>query len=255
MSPLRLEQVGFNDILKDINISLNQGETYCLLGYNGSGKSLLLKIATGLLMPTQGQVFYQDKSLYESLRYTKLKMMERTGFLFQNAALISNMNVFDNVALVLRYHSRLKEKEIKEKVDFFLEKLRLYKKAPLMPSDLSTGEKKLVSFARAIVNDPDILILDEPTALIDKKTKRVLLDIIEEAKEKEKKTIFMTSSDTELIFNISDLVGVIMDGSIKVQGEPYEIKYSDQKEIKELLSSIKIIKENQIENEILSLIK
>ena len=87
------------------------------------------------------------------------------------------------------------------------------------------------------------------------KTKKVLLDIIEEAKEKEKKTIFMTSSDTELIFNISDFVGVIMDGMLKIQGEPYEIKYSDQKEIKELLSNIKIIKENQIENEILNLIK
>ncbi len=159
-----------------------------------------------------------------------------------------------SLALVLRYHTRMKESEIHEKVDFFLEKFRLFAKSNSMPSDLSAGEKKLVGFARAVVNDPDILILDEPTALIDKKTKRVLLDIIEEYKE-EKKTIFMTSSDTELIFNISDLVGVIMDGTLKTQGEPYEIKYSDQKEVKELLSNIKVIKEEQIESEILDLIK
>ena len=145
------------------------GVTYCLLGYNGSGKTLLLKIAAGLLIPSEGQVFFQEKSLYETIRYHKLKMMERTGFLFQNAALISNLTVFENVALVLRYHTRMKESEIHEKVDFFLEKFRLFAKSNSMPSDLSAGEKKLVGFARAVVNDPDILILDEPTAFIDKK--------------------------------------------------------------------------------------
>ena len=130
----------------------------------------------------------------------------------------------------------------------------LTKKEHLMPSDLSLGEQKLAGFARAMVSDPDILILDDPTVLIDKKTMRFMTDLLEEYKE-EQKTIFMSSNNTEVIFNISDKVGILLDNTLKIQGEPYEIKYTENQEIRELLSSIKIVKKGQVESEILKLLK
>jgi ABC-type transporter Mla maintaining outer membrane lipid asymmetry ATPase subunit MlaF len=251
---LSLNNICFDDVFNDVSISLKEGEVYCVIGYTGVGKTLLMKIAGGLIPPTEGEVVFRDKPMYESLRSSRLKLMERIGFLFQTAALISNMNVYDNVALVLRYHTRLKENEIKEKVDYYLDKFHLLHKENDPPSRLSMGERKLAAFARAMVNDPEILILDEPTVLIDKKTRRVISDLIEEYREKGK-TIFMTSNDTELIFNLSDTVGVLMDSTLKIEGDPFEIKYSDRKEVKELLSAIKVIREDQIESEILKLLK
>ena len=251
---LELNNISFEGVFQNINIQLPHGQIYCLIGHVGSGKSLLMKIAAGLIEPTTGEVLLQDKSLYEISRSNRLKIMERIGFLFQNTALVSNMDIFDNVALVLRYHTKLKEDEIADKVHFYLNKFMLTKKEHLMPSDLSLGEQKLAGFARAMVNDPDILILDDPTVLIDKKTMRFMTDLLEEYKE-EQKTIFMSSNNTEVIFNISDKLGILLDNTLKIQGEPYEIKYTENQEIRELLSSIKIVKKGQVESEILKLLK
>ncbi len=164
---LELQNISFQTILNDVNIKLKKGEIYCIIGNVGSGKSLLLKIAAGLFDPSVGDVCFQNELLYSVTRHHRLKLQERIGFLFQNTALISNMNVYDNLALVLRYHTRLKESEIKDKVEFFLNKFELIKKINSMPSDLTMGEKKLTGIARSVVNDPDILILDEPTNHLD----------------------------------------------------------------------------------------
>lgn len=251
---LELKNIHFDEILQNVNISLKQGEVYCIIGANGSGKSLLLKIATGLQEPDKGEVIFQGENIYDQTRNQRLKILERIGVLFQSAALISNISIYENIALVLKYHSRLKSKEIKDRVEFFLNELGLFHRKDLMPADISLGEKKLTAFIRAIVNDPDMLILDEPTVLIDKKTKRKMADLIEEYREKNK-TILVTSNDNELIFNLSDTVGVLLDSTLKEEGEPYDIKYSDNKQIKELLSSIKVIREEQIESEILKILK
>lgn len=251
---LSIKNIVFENILNNISINLIKGDTYCLIGHNGCGKSLLLMIAGGLQKPTEGEVLFQDISLYELKRLERINLLSKMGFVFQNAALISNMSVFDNIALGLRYHSKLKEKEIHEKVDFFLNKFRLFHKANWMPSQLSLGEKKLAGFARAAVNDPEMLFLDEPTALIDKKTSHFIIEMIEEY-EDQGKAILMASNDIDLIFNTSDKVGVILNGQLAAEGEPYEIKYSDNKEIKELLSNIKLIKTEEVENEILKLLR
>jgi len=251
---LVLQNISFQDIIKDVSINLKTGQTYCLIGYNGSGKSLILKIAAGIQEPSSGAVLFQDTSIYDVSRSQRLKINSRIGFVFQNAALVSNMNVYDNLSVGLKYHTKLKEKEIEDKVDFFLNKINLYLKKYLMPSDLSLGEKKLVGFARALIDNPDVLIMDEPTALIDKKTSHFIIEIIEEFEDQEK-AVLMTSSDTDLIFNVSDTVGVLMESRIKEEGEPYDIKYSHDKEVKELLSNIKLIKTEEVESEILRILK
>jgi len=253
-SVLQLQNIVIKDLFSNINISLTEKEIYSVIGYSGSGKSMLLRIAAGLLEPDEGTVLLREESLYDLSHSHRLKRMQRFGFVFQNDALISNINLFDNLALPLRYHSKLKEKEILEKITETLAAYNLSKEIYSMPSSMSLGERKIAAFARAVINEPDVLFLDEPTAMLDKKTAQFIADIIESFKEN-KKTIFMTSNDMDLIFNLSDKVGVLINSSINLEGYPYDIKYSNNKEIKELLSSIKTGQEEEVENEILQLLK
>lgn len=253
-SVLQLQNIVIKDLFSNINISLTEKEIYSVIGYSGSGKSMLLRIAAGLLEPDEGTVLLREESLYDLSHSHRLKRMQRFGFVFQNDALISNINLFDNLVLPLRYHSKLKEKEILEKITETLAAYNLSKEIYSMPSSMSLGERKIAAFARAVINEPDVLFLDEPTAMLDKKTAQFIADIIESFKEN-KKTIFMTSNDMDLIFNLSDKVGVLINSSINLEGYPYDIKYSNNKEIKELLSSIKTGQEEEVENEILQLLK
>ena len=158
---------GQREILRDVNLKINDGETMVILGASGSGKSTLLKLIIGLLRPDSGTIRIDGKEISS---YTEAEMNEerrRMGMVFQYSALFDSMNVFENVAFGLRQHTKMNEEEIKKNVEEKLGMVGLQGTGALQPANLSGGMKKRVSLARAIALEPQIILYDEPTAGLD----------------------------------------------------------------------------------------
>ena len=180
------------------------------------------------------------------MEITKLKEKElndvRKGFgmLFQEAALFDSMDVYDNVAFPLREHTKLSEKEIEEIVEERLKQVGLLGFTEKMPSELSGGMRKRVGLARALVLDPDIILFDEPTSALDPIISLTIDDLIKETQTYLKKTYVVISHDILGMFRIADKVAMLYNGKIIEYGTPYEIKRSNNENIKEFLKATKI---------------
>lgn len=158
---------GSRQILKDVSLTVKDGETMVILGASGSGKSTLLKLIIGLLTPTSGEVLVDGKDMGRLNEEELNKARRNMGFVFQYSALFDSMNVKENVAFGLRMHTKLPEEEIDRIVKEKLHLVGLDGIENLMPSSLSGGMKKRVSLARAIALEPKIILYDEPTAGLD----------------------------------------------------------------------------------------
>ena len=155
-----------NKALNGVNMQIEDGEFCFLVGASGSGKSTIIKLITGELKPTKGSVHVNGYSL-ERIRKRELPYLRRTvGVVFQDFRLISKMTVYENVAFAMRVIGA-KEKEIRERVPYVLELVGLENKANRHPGEMSGGEQQRLAIARALVNNPSMLIADEPTGNLD----------------------------------------------------------------------------------------
>ena len=155
-----------NKALNGVNMQIEDGEFCFLVGASGSGKSTIIKLITGELKPTKGSVHVNGYSL-ERIRKRELPFLRRTvGVVFQDFRLISKMTVYENVAFAMRVIGA-KEREIRERVPYVLELVGLENKANRHPGEMSGGEQQRLAIARALVNNPSMLIADEPTGNLD----------------------------------------------------------------------------------------
>lgn len=183
------------EVLAGLNLNLKLGETLCIGGASGQGKSVLLRIIAGLTKPTSGVLYYFGEHIPIE-RHTALEIADRqVGLVFQNGALISNLKVRDNVALPLRYHGMGTEKEIEEKVDMALDLMRVRHEADLFPHMLSTGMQKRVAIARSWAMGPKLLLMDEPTSGLDNYNRRNLLPLIDNMRKLFNTTIIIVTHD------------------------------------------------------------
>lgn len=171
--------VGFGegDILRGISFSVPERETLVLLGETGTGKTLTLKLAAGLLKPTRGHVTVLGQAVSEMPEKELLRLRERIGFVFQEGALFDSMTVGENVAYRLR-EEHVKEEEIEPRVREALQFVELEHTADQLPSELSGGMRRRVSIARALINRPDIVLYDSPTAGLDPVTSQTIITLI-----------------------------------------------------------------------------
>lgn len=171
--------MGFDegDILRGISFSVPQRETLVLLGETGTGKTLTLKLAAGLLKPTRGSVNVLGQEVSTMSEKGLLQLRERIGFVFQEGALFDSMTVGENVAYRLR-EERVKEAEIEPRVQEALQFVELEHTADQLPSELSGGMRRRVSIARALINRPDIVLYDSPTAGLDPVTSQTIITLI-----------------------------------------------------------------------------
>ncbi|MGN0844434.1 MAG: ABC transporter ATP-binding protein [Kiritimatiellia bacterium] len=228
---IRFEHVtkrfGSKAVLDDVNFTIERGEVFCILGPSGTGKSVTLKHMIRLLTPTSGRVIVGEDIVSEATGVALSKIRSRFGYLFQSAALLAWMNVFDNVALPLREHANLREEEIRDRVLDALSKVGLEKDLEAMPADLSGGMQKRAGLARAIVTQPEIVLYDEPTSGLDPVTSRRIDELILDLNQRLGITSIVVTHDLHSALSISTRIAMLSGGKVASISSPSEFIHSD----------------------------
>jgi phospholipid/cholesterol/gamma-HCH transport system ATP-binding protein len=217
---------GTNQVLKGVELDVEEGTTVVILGGSGSGKTVLMKHMIRLLKPDRGQVIVDGEDIvgYEGEALGRVR--RKFGMVFQAAALFDSMTVYENVSFPLREHSRMKEEEIRARVREKLEMLGLQNVEEKYPADLSGGMRKRVGLARAIVLDPKIVLYDEPTTGLDPITTEYVDQMILDAKRELGVTSVVISHDIASSFKVGDKVAFLYDGRIVEEGPPQQLRDS-----------------------------
>jgi len=208
-------------ILHEVDIVFPARECSVILGSAGSGKSTLLKVAAGLIVPDEGAVLIEGKNLFKFSSRQETEFRSNAGFVFQNAALWQNKSILDNVALPLRVHRHaMDEKEIRATVSNLLVKLGYEEEISMRPAELSAGEQKLVSLARAVVLDPSLVFFDDPTGNLDEDAEDRIYSLLVDLKIR-KASIIIVTNNSELAYRFADNLGVLKNGRMIAFG-PYD---------------------------------
>jgi phospholipid/cholesterol/gamma-HCH transport system ATP-binding protein len=213
-------------VLKGVNLEFATGKITTIVGTSGCGKTVLLKHLNALLLPDRGEVFVDGTDITKLRTKELYRMRERFGVLFQGAALLDSMTIFDNVAFPLREKTKTGESEIRKKVEDRLEQVGLEGMGYKFPAELSGGMKKRAGLARALVMDPEIVLFDEPTTGLDP----ILAESIHQLIARTQKTFGFTgvvvSHTIPQVFEISDFVAILANGTIQEINPPKEFQNS-----------------------------
>jgi phospholipid/cholesterol/gamma-HCH transport system ATP-binding protein len=214
-------------VLDGVSCQIPAGKISVVMGPSGTGKSVLLRHIVGLLFPDKGDVRVAGKSVPRLSEDELLELRRNVGMLFQDGALFSSMNLYDNVAFPLRQHTKKSEAEIKEIVMARLDEVGLSESVKKMPNELSGGMRKRAGFARALVLEPEILLFDEPDSGLDPVRTALLCDLIKEIQEKYKSTGIVISHDIKSCFNIGDHIILLHGGKVIEQGSKEQLQHSN----------------------------
>ena len=228
---------GRDKILNGISIKFRRGELTYILGPSGTGKSVTLKHALGLLQPDSGEVWVLGKNLATLSSSELTDFREKFGMVFQNSALFDGMTVFENVAFPLREHTQLSEEEIKKKVEDVLVTLGMSGPYDKYPNEISGGMKKRVGIARAIVRTPEILLYDEPTTGLDPITRITVDELIEKIKRTFRLTSIVISHDIPSALRLADQIVFLEKGKVIFQGVPKDFVKSKEPSIQKFLEA------------------
>jgi putative ABC transport system ATP-binding protein len=200
--------------IKDVNLSLDQGQFYGITGASGSGKSTLMNLLAGLDQPTFGSIKVQGK-LISKLNKNELALYRRyqVGMIFQSFNLVSSYTALENVAFPLLFAGVAKKERIK-KAEQMLEKVGIYQRKDHRPAELSGGEQQRTAIARALINQPKILLADEPTGNLDSKTSRQIVQTLSDLNKKQGITVIMISHEESLLDEFAEDVIHLQDGKV-----------------------------------------
>lgn len=204
--------------LDDLSLTVLRGEAVALVGANGSGKSLALRIAAGLETPDSGTVrlLGVDPAGLSEEQYVGLR--RRVGFVFEKPALISNMTAFNNVALPLRYHTAMTDDEIRDRVMTALSEWGVEQSAGRFPVELTLGDARLVAIARAVALKPEILFIEEMLYALDAEGLSRVGDYVEHSRAKTGLTVLATVNAPTRLLELMDRVALLRDGRLKAFG-------------------------------------
>jgi phospholipid/cholesterol/gamma-HCH transport system ATP-binding protein len=224
-------------ILNGVDFSVQTQEVLVIMGLSGGGKSTLLSILMGLLKPNAGSVLFKEEDLIKLSRSKLNEVRTHIGMVYQNAALISSINVRENVSLPLKELSDKNDGEIDSIVDEKLELVGLKDARDKLPSELSGGMQKRVGLARALATEPELLLFDEPTAGLDPINSKHIDDLIIQLRDKQKVTAIVVTHEMESAFAVATRMAFLQEGKIILEGTPGEFRHSDNPIVSEFLSS------------------
>ena len=238
---VRLDRVskafGTRRVLDDVSFEVPAGSGFVILGRSGTGKSVTLRHIVGLMTPDRGRVFVGADEI-SGLSGAELSRVRRTiGFLFQNAALFDSISVGENVAFPLRRHTRLPDREVRERATEKLEAVGLGSEYDKMPAALSGGMRKRAGLARALALDPPILLVDEPSAGLDPITADEIDELLLGLKERGGTTLILVTHDLASARRLGDTLLMLHEGRIVVQGTAAELERSSDPMVRSFMSS------------------
>ena len=229
---------GSNPVLRGVNLSVPRGCLYGLIGPGASGKSVLLKLITGLLRPDSGKVLVDDRDVHALNDLELQKFRLRFGMLFQNNALFDYLTVGENIAFPLRRLFDLPEEEIADRVAERLKVVSLPGFEDRLPAGLSGGQKKRVGVARATISRAEIVLYDEPAAGLDPVTSQRIFELLRDEQRAAGATVIMVSSDLDRLLTVTDRVGMLYRGRLVFDGTTEEARASDEPLVRQFVHGL-----------------
>ena len=228
---------GAKQVLRDVNLRIEDGKTTCILGGSGSGKSTLIKCLIGLEQVTGGKILVDGKDITKIHSEIKLAAIRRRfGYLFQEGALFDSMSVGEIVAFGLKYLTEVPEQDYPKVIREKLALVGLKEDvAKLNPSELSGGMKKRVSLARVLAVEPKVILYDEPTTGLDPIMSDIISDLIMDLKAKLGVTSVVITHDMHSAFKIADYIAFLYEGKILMYGTPQEFQKTDNPYVRQFV--------------------
>jgi phospholipid/cholesterol/gamma-HCH transport system ATP-binding protein len=225
-------------VLRGVNLDIPRGCLYGLIGPGASGKSVLLKMVTGLLRPDSGRVLVAEHDVHQLTDLELQKLRLKFGMLFQNNALFDYLTVGENIAFPLRRLFDLSEEEIAERIEERLRVVSLAGFEDRMPAGLSGGQKKRVGVARATVSQAEIVLYDEPAAGLDPVTSQKIFELLRAEQRAANATVVMVSSDLDRLLTVTDRVGMLYRGQLIFDGTTEEARTSRDPYVKQFVHGL-----------------
>jgi phospholipid/cholesterol/gamma-HCH transport system ATP-binding protein len=228
--------LGGRTILEDLTFSVLKGETFVIIGYSGTGKSVTLRHLVGLMQPDEGSIRVAGEEITTMTRKELELMRRRFGVLFQSGALIAWLSVFENVELPLKEHTKMSRRKRSEIVRQKLELVNLWQDRDKFPAEISGGMKKRAGLARAIALDPEIVLYDEPSSGLDPVIGHEIDKLIIRLRTELKLTQVVVTHDMQSAYAIADRIGMFHYGRMVQIGTPDDIRHSENPEVLHFVS-------------------
>jgi phospholipid/cholesterol/gamma-HCH transport system ATP-binding protein len=239
---VRLRDVHFSvsrrAIFSGVDVDIGRGSVTAIMGPSGTGKTTLLRLITGQLLADRGLVEVEGRDVATMTRPEIYRMRRRMGMLFQNGALLTDLNVYENVAFPLREHTDLPERLLRHVVLTKLHAVGLRGAWQLMPAELSGGMARRVALARAIVMDPELLIYDEPFVGLDPISMGMVLRLIRRLNDSLGLTSIVVSHDVREISAVADFCYLVSGGGIVASGPPARLAHSEKEEVRQFMHGL-----------------
>lgn len=224
------------EVLKDINLHINEKEIYGIIGQSGAGKSTLLRCINGLETYDSGTIKVGDSVVDVKDKKALRELRKNMGMIFQNFNLLSRLDVYDNVALPLKFWGENPNTpENKAKIERLISLVGLKEKIHERPSNLSGGQKQRVAIARALVNDPKVLLCDEATSALDPRITHGILELLKQINEELGITIVVVTHQMEVVKQICERVAFLKHGVVLAEGKPEELFVKPSEDVKKFL--------------------
>ena len=223
-------------VLEGVSLDVQPQERLVIMGQSGSGKSTILRLILGILRPNAGSIFFKQFEINQLNRRKLQQVRQHIGMVYQYSALLSSLSVRENVALPLQELTDKSQSEIERIVDEKLELVGMQDTKDLLPDELSGGMRKRVALARGLVLQPELILLDEPSAGLDPVIASVVDELIISLTEKSKVTSIIVTHEMESAFRIATRMAMLYEGKIIEEGEPEDFKRSKNPVVAQFLS-------------------